>query len=339
MMFIRDTVPPGFHISSTVSTHGDSVTDWQSDSKNANGTQYARYDNPGSYTYTTPPLRPGTTYYVGVYAKTDSNFSVTSVASTAKVGIIPELDFYTGTVNTSIPANDSVVYRFHAPAEATRIKWSSVHPGTVQIRMEQGTLPETGGIYQHYYSTGANSSVNMPLAATWPWLKEQTYYVRIVNTSATAVPVSFKMEGENGWIGSDTYSGWAGSAFTPAQLANAAISGGMADPDRDGIVNLLEFLLGGSPSVPGSSILPTVTSTTQAEVTTMTFQYKRKIAAVDVIQIVEHTGDLTESWAPAINGQSGVSIIATPVDASTEQVTVKIPSASGTRFVRLRASR
>lgn len=47
-----------------------------------------------------------------------------------------------------------------------------------------------------------------------------------------------------------SYSAWSASRFDAAQLANAEISGPLADPDRDGWKNAFEFLLLGNPLSP-----------------------------------------------------------------------------------------
>ena len=60
--------------------------------------------------------------------------------------MLPSLDFYTGTVNTSIPANSSAFYQIPVPPEGTRMKWTSTHASTVQ-----GIVPASSGIAQHYY--------------------------------------------------------------------------------------------------------------------------------------------------------------------------------------------
>jgi hypothetical protein len=45
----------------------------------------------------------------------------------------------------------------------------------------------------------------------------------------------------------NAYNTWRAASFTPAQLANALISGSTADPDNDGAANFAEFAFGRSP--------------------------------------------------------------------------------------------
>ena len=141
------------------------------------------------------------------------------------------------------------------------------------------------------------------------------------------------------WTSSDPYSGWAAGFFNATQLANPAISGDLADFDKDGVPNLLEYLFGGNPTLPSSGLLPAVTKAPGSN--NVVFTYKRKIAATGVTQVIEHATSLSPPWTPAVHGAGGVTITTTPVpgDATAEQVTVTIPSTSTSRFVRLKASR
>jgi hypothetical protein len=52
------------------------------------------------------------------------------------------------------------------------------------------------------------------------------------------------------------FTTWRATNFTPDELADASVSGPNADPDHDGIVNLLEFALGGLPKNGGSAPVP-----------------------------------------------------------------------------------
>ncbi|MEY4568899.1 MAG: hypothetical protein RLZZ398_338 [Verrucomicrobiota bacterium] len=111
------------------------------------------------------------------------------------------------------------------------------------------------------------------------------------------------------------------------------------DYDKDGIPNLLEYLFGGNPTLPSIGLLPIVTKAPGSS--NLVFTYKRKIAATGVTQVIEHSTSLSPPWTPAVNGAGGVTIVTTPVpgDATTEQVTVTIPSTSTSRYARLKASR
>ncbi len=112
-----------------------------------------------------------------------------------------------------------------------------------------------------------------------------------------------------------------------------------ADFDKDGVPTLLEYLLGGNPTLPSSGLLPAITKAPGSS--NLVFTYKRKVAATGVTQVIEHATSLSPPWTPATHGASGVTIItaAVPGDATAEQVTVTIPSTSSSRFVRLKASR
>jgi len=111
------------------------------------------------------------------------------------------------------------------------------------------------------------------------------------------------------------------------------------DFDKDGVPNLLEYIFGTNPTLPGGSALPSLTKAPGTSNVVLT--YKRKVAAAGVTQVVEHSTSLSPPWSPAVHGESGVTIISTPVpgDATSEQVTVTIPSAGTQRFVRVSATR
>jgi PKD repeat protein len=90
-----------------------------------------------------------------------------------------------------------------------------------------------------------------------------------------------------------TYDLWKQAKFTPAEQANAAISGESADPDADGLSNLLEYSLGLEPKTPNFPPFgpPTVALDTNGAAFTYT-QYK---AATDVALTPELSSDLA-AW-------------------------------------------
>jgi hypothetical protein len=132
---------------------------------------------------------------------------------------------------------------------------------------------------------------------------------------------------------------WQALHFTPAQLADPAISGLDADPDHDGLANLMELALAGDPWIPSRDHLP-VASFQSIDVGGQTGDYftisfVRRIELPGISIAVEFSDDL-ETWSPG-----GVMLAATDNLDGTETVTYRDETpASGTRrFARIVASK
>ena len=101
-----------------------------------------------------------------------------------------------------------------------------------------------------------------------------------------------------------------------------------ADPDHDGIANLLEYVLqNGDPSVGSTAIQPTSTTTA----TDLVFTFHRRAAATaNTTQWFETSGDLT-IWTPlAIPGGTGV--VVTDIGGGIDEVVVTVPRGSNTNL-------
>jgi hypothetical protein len=127
---------------------------------------------------------------------------------------------------------------------------------------------------------------------------------------------------------------------------NAAIAGDFADPDGDGILNLLEYALGSDPTSagPGNSLGAAVVGG-HAQVS-----FNRNASATDLFYVLESSSNLA-TWTPALNYTSaagwvgsGISVTEAPPSALPPDQTVKVvadlgaPSAQA-RFVRLKLHR
>jgi hypothetical protein len=88
---------------------------------------------------------------------------------------------------------------------------------------------------------------------------------------------------------------WRASYFSASELADPNISGDTADPDGDGIPNLLEYALNGNPKVANASIRPQPSILADH----LTLNYTRRKAATDVTYELQASSELTGGWTPA----------------------------------------
>ena len=130
----------------------------------------------------------------------------------------------------------------------------------------------------------------------------------------------------------DPYAGWIES-FTPNPLLpDDASKLPTADPDGDGIANLMEYVLaGGNPVVPSLSILPTLASVGDDLVLSYT---RNDESEADTTQVGQWTTDLTiwNDVVPVVVNENG---------PSADDMTVTVPKSNavnGKLFLRLKAS-
>jgi hypothetical protein len=128
-------------------------------------------------------------------------------------------------------------------------------------------------------------------------------------------------------------------------FTNAAVAGDFADPDGDGIVNLLEYALGSDPLVagPGNSLSAAVVGG-HAQVS-----FNRNASATDLVYVLEAALDLA-TWGPVMTytypsgWAGGASATEAPPSAlppdQIVRVTIDLGAPSGTtQFLRLRVHR
>lgn len=273
VLYLRDTVPPG----NSATTNTTDIKDWTSDAKNSG--PYGNFDLPATYTFSVPPVRPDSTYYLGIRAKNDAIFSLSSITTGFTNTAPPIIPFYGGSVTNVIPPNGQVAYRIITPADALRWRNTSSHSNTVQLYLENGTYP-TKTAADDYRSTAANSTQDRFLTA-YPWLPVQTYYLTVTNTTSLPQNFTFTMNGSSTNADDDLdgmLDAWEIQYF--GSLAATAIG----DSDSDGVSNLNEFLEGTHPSDKTSfrprltvlatngvvTVNPTATSYAQGDLVTLT---------------------------------------------------------------------
>ena len=136
------------------------------------------------------------------------------------------------------------------------------------------------------------------------------------------------------------YSIWQAKYFSMVELGETDVSGDDADPDGDGVPNLVEYALGMLPRTASVAGLPTVGATTVGTSEYLTLTYVQIVADTDITYVPQVSGDLA-TWESGANAVATVSTT-TSMDGTTQTVTVRdltAMTAAGARFMRLEVTR
>jgi hypothetical protein len=90
---------------------------------------------------------------------------------------------------------------------------------------------------------------------------------------------------------------WRSSVFTPAEQGNAAISGALADPDRDGRLNVVEYLFNSAPKQP--AFTPTGLLATEIVNGRLQIRWSERAFAPDVIATPQRADRIEGPWFSA----------------------------------------
>jgi hypothetical protein len=215
-VFIRDSIPPGNgtdgnnnnQAPNSADYYYNHMRDWRGDNSGLSPDPYVVIDNPGTHTLTTPPLRPGATYFVGVHALTDTMFDLSSGVGTDRLKLDGVVPFAGGNIVTSLPAGGQRLYRIDVPADAIYWHHTALHDAGVKLFLAQGTVPPVDASQSHWSSCYSwdntncqtDSSFNKYLFETttlnnYPWQPGNSYYLLVVNTTAGDLPFTFTMDG------------------------------------------------------------------------------------------------------------------------------------------------
>lgn len=253
VLTVRDTVPSGqgdYWYSSP--TNG--FKDWYDDNSYISPSPYVTFDTIGDHVIALPPVKPGKTYYVGVFANSDATFDLASSIGAERLALDSVLSFVGGTITVTLASGESRLYRVDVPADATRWKHTAMHDGTVQLYMSQDTLPPRN-TYADWYSNGAtDSSKTDYLLSTsggdnnFPWQPGHSYYLLVENTSLLEQPFTFTMDGKFADTDDEDQDGildwWEWQYFNSIGYSPTS------DYDGDGLTNQQEYYLGSDPSNP-----------------------------------------------------------------------------------------
>jgi N-acetylneuraminic acid mutarotase len=120
---------------------------------------------------------------------------------------------------------------------------------------------------------------------------------------------------------------WLLSKFTTQQLTNPAVSGLAADPDGDGLPNLVEYALNREPLSPDTAP-PSVTGIEPILTNNfLTLTYTCNVAAIDVEFTADVSTNLT-TWSSGTNVVTGPIPVSTNANMVTEKFRANTPEAS-----------
>jgi hypothetical protein len=275
------------------------------------------------------PTTPAGDYFGAVTILGGSNiFAANNLAT---------LPFQVSTIDVSITANVSDAYKFGAQSGSFVI--TSVGGGDLNLVVNY-VISGTAGNGINYSSitnvvTAADSNPsNIAIIPLADGLIEgdKTVVLTLLNSISynLAAPISATVT-----IHDTPFNTWRLSEFG-INANNAAISGDLADPDGDGIVNLLEYALNSNPNITSGTGLPTMEIDPGCGCLTLT--YIKVLSAIDLTYTVEAASDPGGPWSTngitqTVLGTDGITQTNKASDASN-------PIATNTkRFMHLRVTR
>jgi autotransporter-associated beta strand protein len=243
----------------------------------------------------------------------------------------------TGTVSgtTTIEAGGTV-----APGDATAGALGANNlslAGTYQCQLDTATgdaLTVTGTLTMQPGAAINVSTLGTPTAPSYTILTYGTLSGAL--PAITGVPAGYSVDtsttGQVKLVSGTPFDSWI-NGF--ASLTNPADKTATADPDKDGLANVVEFVLNGNPANGAITNLPTITTSGA----NLVFTYLRRDDSESLNQAVEFDADLAGTWTTAVNGSNGVTIAVTENGSDPDTVTVTIPKQTNAKlFARLKVN-
>ena len=288
-------------------------------------------------------------------ASTLSGFTGVAVSSYQLTGTNSPTSFNVGALPSGLSYNSSTRQITGTPAAAghTDVTISANNavgqglPFTLAIQIASPTGPAISA-HPASQTKNAGESVTFTVVATgapaptYQWKKGSTDISGATTSSYTIDAVTSNDAGNYtvvvtniaGSVTSDAatltvnqtgYSAWRALKFTTLEAADQAVSGPTADPDTDGLMNLVEYAFDSNPKSATTANLPIVTVTS----TEWIFTYTRPADRPDLTYAVQFTTNFA-NWTG-----TGVTHERT-VEGATETWQGRIPRATGANiFFRL----
>ena len=276
------------------------------------GALYAGWDDFASATFANVPDRPGSA---------STGFSFTQLDPAAFVTSSGNLYSF----STPLSHRIDVAALPSGPATVvlqTCTLGAALSAPTVQLETFDGTVwrvaavPLDELIFSETLGTAFGAAVNETRRWTWTLGAGATAALRLT-FQATGTSQSFlaaALDLAPPAPADDLYAAWLAARFSSAERVDPLVSGPAADPDADGLPNLLEYALGGDPRDPSSHPAPQA----QVAASRLTLTFSR-LADPALVYTVEASPDLAD-WATVFTSTGAANLpgpaVATDNDAA-----------------------
>lgn len=264
----------------------------------------------------------GTTVTAGTLSGSGSIAGAVTIGSGAKLA--PGNSVGTLTVGGLTLASGSVLdLEFNASAN-DRVNVTSV----------DGLTANGGGValYEEGSPNGFTKPGTYQLMSYTGTLHGSVANLTVVNPAAN---YGYVFEAQNGALTLtilSPFQAWQRDKFTVAEAADANTSGPLADPNGNGIANLLEYAFRLDPKAATTTNRPYV----ERDETYVSLVYTKNLNATDLSYAIEQVDELASSWS---NAPTVIEELLPNSPAGTQITKAKVPHNGATKmFLRLRVS-
>jgi len=226
--------------------------------------------------------------------------------------------------------NYDCTFQLAPPAAPTGLSATTLSGTRVRLTWTDASDDETGFLIERSTGGGPFSTIQTTAADVTSYedsglLAGTTYSYRVRATNANGESVHSSETTTTTWTALQAWRDFNFAVTEPAGNSTDA-----ADPDGDGLPNLVEFALGNNPLTPEPDRHPVLS----ADANELSLTFVRKKSAAGVLTTIQ----TSLSLAPDTWTSDGVTFNTITEDAATQTVRGSVPNDTPKRFLRLRTT-